>query len=129
MNWYEDNKNLAEAIEFVMQYSCVYGWTAFVSGKTPCCDYSKNDQNIPERLKHAIGEYLDNLSVNERRSFNAELALLLGERFFVRRTAIIKVLSRILSSGDPRNNKDLVIFSLQMQIKQRMDLLETLRAS
>lgn len=126
--WYENQKNLAEAIGFVMQYSCIYGWTAIVSGKTPCSNYREDDQNIPEGLKQAIGEYLDNLSVEEGRSLNAELALLLGERFFVRRTAIIKVLSRILASGDPRDNKDIIRFALQTQIKQRMDLLETLRA-
>ena len=99
------------------------------SEKTPCFRYREDDQNIPESLKKAIGKYLDNLSIEERRSLTAKLALLLGERFFVRRTAIIKVLSRILSSGDPRDNKDMIAFALQMQVKQRMDLLETLRVS
>lgn len=129
MNWYDNEKNVAEAIKFILQYSCIYGWSALASNSTPCCNYREDDQNIPEGLRQAIGEYLDNLAVEEKRSLNAKLALLLGERFFVRRTAIIKVLSRILASGDPHDNKDMITYALQMQIKQRMDLLEALRAS
>lgn len=128
-NWYEDETKVAAAIKFILQYSCIYGWSAFASNRTPCCNYREEDQNIPEGLRQAIGEYLDHLSAEERRSINVELSLLLGERFFVRRNSIIKVLSRILASGDPHDNKNLIAYALQMQIKQRLDLLETLRAS
>ena len=128
-NWYENEARLAAAIQYILEYSCIFGWSAYASNSTPCCKYKEEDQNIPEGLRQAIGAYLDHLSAKERQSLNAELALLLGERFFVRRKSIIKVFSRILASGDPHENKDMIAYALQVQIRQRMELLEKLRAS
>ena len=126
MNWYDDKTRLSGAIGFIRQVNCIYGWSAFMSNKTPCCDYAAEDANIPEGLQDAIRRWYRELSKAERKTINSELALLLGERFFVRENALVKVYSRILSDGDPRNNTDMIKFALQMQIKQRMELLEKL---
>ena len=129
MIWYEDENNVAEAIKFVLQYSCIYGWTAFASNKTPCADYKALDEEIPGGLRDAIKDYLEKMPKDEYRELNREISFLLGERFYVRKTAAIKVLSRLLSDGNPCENINMIELALEMQIKQRIDLLETLRAS
>ncbi len=129
MKWYEDEKKVAEALRFVLQYSCIYGWTAFTSNKTPCADYKALDKEIPDGLRDAIKEYLEKMSKEAYRDLIRDIALLLGERFYVRETVVIKILSRILSDGNPCENTCMVEFALRMQIKQRIDLLEALRVS
>jgi len=49
-------------------------------------------------------------------------------RFYVRQTAVIKILSRLLDGGNTCENTRMIEYALQMQIMQRIDLLETLRA-
>lgn len=124
--WYENEKELENAISFVLEYACCFNWTVFASAKTRCYDYKAEDAGIPEGLKDAIRNYYKNLSKKERGKLNWEFALLLGERFFVREDTIIKILSRILRDGNPVKNNDMIVLSLQMQIKQRIELLEKL---
>ena len=126
--WYQDEKALEEAVEFLFRYSCCFGWTSYVNS-TPCCDYKEYDKDIPEQLRRAIEDYLKKLPKESYSNLNREISLLLGERFFVRRTAIVKILSRIMADGNPCLNKEMVEYALQMQISQRIQLLETLRAS
>ena len=125
-NWYNNQNQLAQAIQFILKYSCCYGWNAFASNKTPCFDYAAEDANIPEGLKSAIRQYLRNLPKADRQEINRQVSFLLGERFYVREDMIVKIFSRILCDGNPTENKDMIVFSLQMQIKQRMELLEKL---
>ncbi len=129
MSWYENEKDLETAISFILKYDCCFGWNAFASAKTPCCDYATEDINIPEGLKEAIRGYYRNLTKEERRELNGELSLLLGERFYVKEDSIVKILSRILCDGNPVDNKNMIAASLQIQIKQRMKLLESLMVS
>ena len=129
MEWYENKKDLAEAVHFIHKYSCCYGWNALASDKTPCCNYKDGDKEIPEGLRIAIKEYLKSLSKEAYCDLNREIALLLGERFYVRETAVIKILSRILADVNPCQNKEMISFALQMQIKQRIELLEMLEVS
>ena len=129
MEWFKDEKALGEAVDYLLRYSCCYSWKAFASDKTPCCNYKEEDKSIPNGLRSAISEYLNNLSKEAYCDLNREIALLLGERFYVRKQAVIKILSRMLADGDPCKNTDMIKFALQMQIKQRMNLLESLRAS
>ena len=126
MNWYDDKTRLSGAIGFIRQVNCIYGWSAFMSNKTPCCDYAAEDANIPEGLQDAIRRWYRELSKAERKEVNTELAHFLGEKFYVRESALIKIYSRILSSGDPRDNTNMIIQGLQIQIRQRMDLLAKL---
>lgn len=126
-NWYDDRTHLEEAIRFILDYSCCYGWNAFASSKTSCCDYAAEDANIPEGLKIAIRQCLRNLPKADRQEINRQVSFLLGERFYVREDVIVKIFSRILSYGNQaETSKDMIVFSLQMQIKQRMELLEKL---
>lgn len=126
-NWYDDRTQLEEAIRFILDYSCCYGWNTFASSKTLCCDYAAEDANIPEGLKIAIRQCLRNLPKADRQEINRQVSFLLGERFYVREDVIVKIFSRILSYGNPaETSKDMIVFSLQMQIKQRMELLEKL---
>ena len=120
MNWYEDKTQLSGAIGFIRQFNCIYGWSAFASNKTPCYDYAAEDANIPEGLKDAIRGWYRVLSKAERKEVNAELAQFLGERFYVREDVLVKIFSRILRDGDPRDNKNMIKFGLQMQINQRL---------
>lgn len=126
MNWYDDQQRVREAIEYLVRYRCVFAWSALVSDKTPCCNYREVDQMIPAGLKTALDQYYDNLSIQERRKLNAQFAFMLGERYFVRRTALIRLLSRLLCNGDPRDNKEIIKKALQNQITQRKHLLATL---
>lgn len=99
------------------------------STKTPCYCYVDEDVNIPEGLKAAIRTYYRNLPKKERRELNKKLAFLLSERFFVKESAVIKVLSRILCDGNPVNDENMSIAiaaALKMQIRQRTELLEAL---
>lgn len=126
-NWYDNRTQLEEAIRFILDYSCCYGWKTFASSKTPCCDYAAEDANIPDGLKIAIKQCLRNLSKADRQEINRQVSSLLGERFYVREDVIVKIFSRILSYGNQaETSKDMIVFSLQMQIKQRMELLEKL---
>lgn len=129
MEWYQNEKDFGNAVDFLIQFSCCYGWTAFASNKTPCADYKMLDKEIPDGLKDAIKEYLENMPKETYRNLNREISLLLGERFYVHQTAVIKILSRLLADGNPCENTRMIEYALQMQIKQRIDLLETLRAS
>lgn len=126
MDWYENKKELAGAIDFILKFDCCYGWEALASKKTPCSDYSKLDKEIPEALRQAIWEYLKGLTEDESYKLNKQFSMLLGERFFVRQAVIVKILSRLLCEGDPRENKSKIAFALEMQMKQRMELLKTL---
>lgn len=125
MEWYQNEIELGEAINFLVRYCCCYQWVAFVSDKTPCFSYREGDSDIPEQLRQAIKDYLMKLPRESYRSLNKSIALLLGERFYVRMSAIVKILSRILRDGDPREkeNKNLIIQALQIQIKHRIELL------
>lgn len=129
MEWYEDRNKLAEAVQFVMQFSCCFGWTEFASDKTACCNYKEEDKNIPQGLKDAIKEYIGSLTVEQHSDLKREMALLIGEKFYIREATVVKVLSRILADGDVRENKRLLILSLVAQVNQRMELLEVLKAS
>lgn len=128
MEWYENKDELSHAIDFVMNFSCCYGWNAIVSNKTPCCNYKKEDAAIPEELRFAIRDYLRSIPSEKRKEINRQVSLLLGERFFTRESAVVKIFSRILSEGNPvAADMDLFKLALQMQIKQRMELLGKLR--
>ena len=129
MEWYEDRSKLAKAVEFVMQFSCCFEWTALASDKTPCCNYKVEDANIPQGLKDALKEYIESLPGGERTNLKNEMALLLGEKFYIHEATIVKVLSRILRDGDMRENKEKLFLSLMIQVNQRMELLEVLKAS
>lgn len=129
MEWYQNEKDLGNAVDFLIKFSCCYGWNAFASDKTPCCNYKDGDKDIPEELRYALEKYLNNIPKEAYRNLNREISLLLGERFYVRKTAVIKILSRLLADGNPCENTSMIEFALQMQIKQRIDMLESLRAS
>ncbi len=131
MEWYQNEKNLGNAVDFLIKFSCCYGWNAFVSDKTPCCNYKDGDKDIPQELRYELEKHLNNIPKEAYRNLNKEMSLLLGERFYLRKTAIIKILSRILVDGNPCENENtsMIEFALQMQIKQRIELLETLRVS
>lgn len=127
MNFFENPSQLRQAIDFLFQYSVVYDWGALVSDKTPCCSYRDViDPLVQPELKTAISEFYDSLALNEKRALNREVSLLLGERFFVRRSALIRLLCRLLSNGDPRDDKEIIKKGLQIQIEQRKQLLATL---
>lgn len=124
--WYENPKELADAINFLLKYNCCFDWNVFASEKTPCCDYTELDSEIPESLKESIRIYVRNLTENERQNLDDKFCLLLGERFYVTESTIVKVLSRMMSDGNPRDHKDIMVLGLLMQTKQRIDLLEEL---
>lgn len=126
MEWYQNKEALKDAVEFLVHYSCCYGWNALVSDKTPCCDYRGLDNDIPDELREAIKEYLNDLSKEEYRKLNREISMSLGERFYVRKKVVIKLLSRLLANGSPYENKEMIMFSLKLQIKNRRDLLRAL---
>jgi len=126
MEWYENETALKEAIDFIVRYSCCYGWVALASNKTPCCDNRQSDNDIPEKLRQVVNDYLMKLPKEYYSKINRKIALLLGERFFVRLSACIKILCRILKEGNPCLNKQTIEFALQMQITQRIQLLKTL---
>ncbi len=127
--WYENPKELADAINFLLKYNCCFDWNVFAREKTPCCDYTELDSEIPEGLKENIRSYIRSLSENERQKLDDQLCYLLGERFYVTESTIVKVLSRMMADGNPRNHKDIMVLGLLMQTKQRIDLLEELMAS
>ena len=127
MEWYDDKDSLAEAIDFVLEYRCLFGWTVFISNKTPCTDYKKIDEQIPDALEDAIEDYLENLTTEKSRKLNREISELLGERFFTRKTSVRKILGRILYDGNPMEKKDIIEFALVMQIANRERLLKKLR--
>lgn len=122
MLWYENPTTLAEAIEFTMNNSACFDFNSLTHRKTPCCDFST--LIIPQSLTDAISDYLISLPKKNYRNLNRKMALLLGECFFIRLTSLVRILSRLFASGDPRENKDLIRSSLKMQIKQREILLE-----
>ena len=128
MEWYQNEIELGRAINVLVHYGCCYGWVAFASDKTPCCSYREGDSDIPEQLRQAIKDYLLKLPRESYRNLNREIALLLGERFYVRMSAIVKIVSRILYNGNPAKDTNMLAFALQMQIKERMELLEKLLA-
>lgn len=124
MEWYKNKDELSKAIDFIMDFSCCYGWNAIASNKTSCCNYKKEDAAIPEGLRFAIRDYLRSLPSERRKEINRQISLLLGERFFTRESAVVKIFSRILSAGNPvASDMEMFKFALQMQIKQRMKLL------
>lgn len=125
MEWYNDPKELDEAVRFILKYSCCYGWTALASNSTPCCNYALEDEHVPEGLKAAILEYYRDLSREQRRELNLELALLLGERFYVRESAVIKILSRLLVDGNPlgEGKIEMIEYALHMQMQQWVELM------
>ncbi|PNH18493.1 hypothetical protein B6K86_08890 [Lachnospiraceae bacterium] len=127
MEWYKNKDELSKAIDFIMDFSCCYGWNAIASNKTSCCNYKKEDAAIPEGLRFAIRDYLRSLPSERRKEINRQISLLLGERFFTRESAVVKIFSRILSEGNPLDS-DMRMFeyALHLQIKQRMQLLEKL---
>lgn len=127
--WYENVDELADAVSFLMRHACLFGWTTLATEKTPCCDFRDSDKEIPERLKLALEEWYVNLTIEKRRHLNQQFAFLLGERFFVRGASIVKILSRLLADGDPRDNKELVAYALKNQIQLRVKLLKSLNAS
>ena len=127
--WYENPKELADAISFLLKYNCSFDWNVFVSEKTSCCDYTELDSEIPEGLKENIRSYIRSLSENKRQKLDDQLCYLLGERVYVTESTIVKVLSRMMADGDPRDHKDIMVLGLLMQTKQRIDLLEELMAS
>ena len=129
MEWYDDRNKLAEAVQFVMKFSCCFEWKVLASDKTPCCDYKEKDKRIPQGLKDAIKEYIGSLTTEERSDLMREMALLIGEKFYIRETTAVKVLSRILQDGDMRDNKGMLCLALMTQVNQRMELLEVLKAS
>ena len=128
MEWYQNEKTLEEAVGYLLHYSCCYDWTAFASDATPCCNYKEQDRDIPDDLCYAIRDYLRRLPRKSYRELNKEISALLGERFFVQERALIKILSRMLSDGNPCEKNQMVRFALQMQVQQRMELLKTMRA-
>jgi len=61
-NWYDHEKNIADAITFVLQYSCIYGWTAFASDKTFC----KAEKKMPATvLKELIKNYVEEKEIKK----------------------------------------------------------------
>ena len=124
--WFSDPKELADAVDFVMQYWCCFGWNALARDKTPCTEYSEDD--IPAGLTEALTDFVRSLPRKDRSNLNSRISVLLGECFYVKETTIVKILSRILAFGDLRNDKDVIRLSLMMQLDQRMKLLEKLEA-
>lgn len=128
MNWYEDPKQLSNAVQFLIQYSVCVGWSAHVGKKTPCCDFAK-DVYVPEGLSNALDSYYEALTITDRRKLQHQVAHELGEVFYVKRQNLIKLLGRILANGDPTTKKDLFDCALQIQINNRLTLLDSLNAN
>lgn len=126
--WFHDKKRLSQAIDFLLEYSIVYDWSALATKTTPCISFEK-DLVIEDDLVFAISEYLDSLPRTELRAINRLVSMLLGERHYVRRKALIKLFSRLLADGDPRENRDLIANALILQISDRVDKLNNLLAN
>ena len=122
-NWYLDKQMLAEAVDMIKEYSCCYPYGVFMKEKTPCCNYKK-DLDVPVGLTEAIEDYLDDLSASKYKELANHIAFELGEGFRIRRTAIVKLLTRILADGFP--DKELLKKALHLQIAHRRQLLRTL---
>ncbi|MCR5205977.1 MAG: hypothetical protein K6E47_13115 [Lachnospiraceae bacterium] len=130
MDWYENEQELKKAISFLLKYHCCYDWKVYATSSTPCYNYAIGDANISETLKDAIRRYYRNLSIEERKALNREIAFLLGERWFVKEDSIVKILSRILHEGNPANDRNkisVISIALRTQINQRIHLLEALK--
>ncbi len=126
MEWYDDPKAVEDAITMVLDYYMVYPYSTFISQKTPCYNYEEEDINIPEDLKTSIKRYYRNLNKPQKRALNSRIATVLGERFFIKERSLVRLLSRILYCGPP--NKDMLQVVLDIQIKQRKQLLEALNS-
>lgn len=126
MEWFEDQNELKNSIEFIMHYDCCVGWNALLRKKTPCCDYS-TDISIPPGLEEAISEFINNLTKSERLQLNRRISMVLGECYYVKKTIIVKMLSRLLADGNPCANKDVIKLALENQIRKRMYLLKELQ--
>ena len=122
--WYNDSCKLKNSILFLMKFSCCYSWNAFVKKKTPCCDY--NDIDVPPGLENALWDYIESLPREDRAQLNKSFSALVGECFYVREAVIVRILSRILAGGEPYKNREILKYSLEMQIVQRKKLLEML---
>lgn len=120
--WFCDKTKLAEAIRIITDYSACYSYSVYLKKKTPCCAY--NDLEIPIGLTEAIEVYLEGLSASEYKELANTIAFEAGEFFRIRRTAIVKLLTRILADGFP--NKEMLSRALFFQIKHREQLLRAL---
>ena len=119
--WFLDAKRIKEAICFITQYYPCFSFITFLRKKTPCCDYSSME--IPDGLEKAVGSYINGLSREEYKKLNSLVSLELGEGFYVTKSTLIKLFSRILADGNQKQIKDTLKAALEMQIKQRNDLL------
>lgn len=118
--WYLDKSTLGEAIGIVREYAVCYPYNVFLKEKTPCMNF-KEDLEIPVGLTEAIEVYLDELSDKDYKELANQVAFEAGEFYRIRRTAIVKLLTRILADGFP--DKDLIRKSLILQIEHRKQLL------
>ena len=112
---------LNDAIHFVLEYAPCYSFTTMLRKKTPCCDYE--NIKIPIGLEEAVRTYLAELSGKKFSELNNSLASELGEGFFIKRNVIVRLLTRLLADGDPRQHKDLLKVALEAQIRHRKHLL------
>ncbi len=124
MDWYKNKQNLKRAIDFVLQYNCLFPWSVYASSrrKTPCCSYDA----IPLDLEQAVVSYLDSLPKKEYSELNSTVAYLLGEFYYCKKKALVTILCRLLSCGDPTEEKALAKFSLTVQIRKRVKLYQSL---
>lgn len=120
--WFCDKTKLAEAIRIITDYSVCYSYSVFLRHKTPCCNYT--DLDIPVGLTEAVEHYLDALSASKYKELADHIAFELGEGFNVRRTTIVRLLTRILADGFP--DKELLKKALLYQIAHRRQLIRTL---
>ncbi len=124
--WYENLDEVADAIKFLIKYNCCFGWNVYASEKTTCCDYTELDKEISEDFRESIRKCVERLAPSDRKDLNNQISYLLGERFHVKESTIVKILSRMMVDGDPRENKEMIAMALKIQVKQRMKLLDEL---
>lgn len=123
-NYYNNPVLLAERIKFVTgKGSCLYNFHTFLRDKTPCCNY--NELPLPYGLEERIHQYIASLSKADRADLMRSICENIGEGFFITETTAVKLLARLLSE-DPFEQKELLIHALQMQMKQRQELLNEL---
>ena len=121
--FYQDDKALEHSIRFVLfEAPFMYGWTALARKKTPCCN--NEEIEIPSDLPYLIDEYFNGLTRTERRKHLKQIAFLLGEGFYVRRSFAITLLSRVLAQNPlEKDSINLISRGCELQIKQRQRLL------
>lgn len=122
--WYENRTELAEAVSFLLKYDCCYGWEAFARKRTRCTDY--NQDHFPAGLEDAVRSYIESLTRKEWRELSDQISGLLGERSYMHKASVVKILCRMMTEGDPRKGKGMIKLALEKQLDHRMKLYEEL---